>query len=260
MLQSNDPVHRHRLEVTSESENTVNRSHLLIHNVKNTDLTGYKVTARNKQGQMTWKFRISMLPDEKVMPRALPSPNYSVEKSPTPLSTEAHAFESVSTPEVIVKGAFTSVLRSGTEQVFRVCSTEEYELCKNLVSNHVLGGEYEQAIQVGSGVAMKYCSCGGAVMLPLLEHFVGLGEYTEQNVVGVMEQLLHGLSYLHWAGIACIGLGPASVAVEQGSGVVRIVDLSGGQRVSRVGVASELVSGRLNGRLNLERDIEFVGG
>lgn len=254
LLQENDPVRRHRLEVNSTHDNSIVRTSLTIHSVKATDLTMYKLNARNKQGQVTWKFRVAMLPDHKVMPKIPPSLDYSKEKNPVTLNTELHAFENVSTPQVILKGAFTNVLRSG-DFTYKVCSENEFGLIKGLVNNHVLAGGYDAAIQVGVGVALKYDRVG--VLTPLLEHVVGLGEYTENTIVKLMEGVLHGLSFLHWSNVGVVGLGAGSVVVD-GSGVVKIVDLSGGQRINRVGVESELVHGK-GGRLNLNADLEYVG-
>ncbi|ODM95048.1 Muscle M-line assembly protein unc-89 [Orchesella cincta] len=246
LLVADDPVHRRRLEVTTTVDNTLVRTELLIRKVKNTDLTVYKCTARNKQGQITWKFRVALLPDSLRLPSPNPALSYSLEKTPTPLSTEVHSFESVSTPEVVVKGCFTSVLKSGP-RVYKLSTNEEYDIARKLIHTHVLGGEYTQAIQIGSGVACSY----NTSVVGLLDHLVGLGSYTEQTVVSVVEQILHGLSYLHWCGVAGVGLGACSYGVDK-QGVVKILDLSAAQKINKIGVASEAIGKRTNVQANLE--------
>ncbi|XP_021952038.1 obscurin isoform X2 [Folsomia candida] len=204
-------------------------STLRFKEIRETDLTNYKIVARNKSGQLISRFRLR-LSDE---PQGDPVPetiNYEVESSPVNLSTDEIKVTSPS--QLLTHGKFGSVILVENSRLLKVATELEFKTSKILAHTNLFN--IHQATQIGNSVLLEDNSLNFDSSSNLLHYVSSLDSYSEQLLMNLVSQILDGLQYLHWQGLALLNLEPGNVLVTKNQ-KIKLVDFSAAQPVLKIG-------------------------
>jgi len=175
---------------------------------------------------------------------ALPELDYEAEESPVPL-TDGSPGQGYTFLTELHRGQFSLVAlcvdnSSNTTRVAKLLETTEenmeaasaeFEALRSLRHQRV-AALYEAYRMDKLNVLVMERLLG----VNVLTYFQQQHEYTEDMVAIVVGQILDGLQYLHWRGVAHLNLQPDNVVLASCRRLsVKLVDLGSAQRVSRLG-------------------------
>lgn len=159
-------------------------STLRFKEIRETDLTNYKIVARNKSGQLISRFRLR-LSDE---PQGDPVPetiNYEVESSPVNLSTDEIKVTSPS--QLLTHGKFGSVILVENSRLLKVATELEFKTSKILAHTNLFN--IHQATQIGNSVLLEDNSLNFDSSSNLLHYVSSLDSYSEQLLMNLVSQV-----------------------------------------------------------------------
>lgn len=166
-----------------EIVNEEGRSTLRIKEIGETDLTLYKIVARNKSGQMISRFRLR-LSDEPQEP-TVPESNYDNETTPVNISTDE--IKVSTSAQVLYQGHFNSVVLAENSRLLKVCTQHEFDISRNLA--HVNLFSIRQASQTGINILAEDNLIEYPSSSSLLHYISSLDEYSEQLLCNLVTQV-----------------------------------------------------------------------
>lgn len=235
---------RFQVEPADDATTTGGRCTLRIRSVQTIDSGCYKCLARNINGAVVCRARLSVSQVSPAMPNEREcSLDYQSELRATPFkgddgSTLTGAFE---LDRVLSRGRFSVVL-AGTERDSRrlvaiklapaesVDAGNERQLLTTLCHERLVRMEWacERDAQGLAWQVMEQLSG-----MDVLQYLSAQRVYTEQLVVRLITQVIDGLEYLHFRGICMLDLQPDNVVmVRQTQPFVKLVDFGQARRVS----------------------------
>jgi len=124
------------------------------------------------------------------------------------------------------------VILADKSRLVKVCTETEYKSTKKLAHRNLF--TTSQAVQVGSSILLEDNCLSYDGSSNLLAFISSLELYTEQLLMNFVAQILDGLQYLHWQGLALLNLEPGNVVVCKNHRV-KLVDFSTAQPVLKIG-------------------------
>nr|XP_019933189.2 obscurin isoform X5 [Aedes albopictus] len=174
--------------------------------------------------------------------------DYSYEKTPLKWSVEGNYNEKFSFMSEISRGRYSIVVKGlekatdkivvakiselGDERIAEA-TEREFEMLRTL--------RHERIASLLAAFKPKNTSIAALVMEKLqgadvLTYLSSRSEYSEQIVATIINQILDGLQYLHWRGIAHLDLQPDNIVMSSVRQVqVKLVDFGAAQPVSKLG-------------------------
>jgi len=159
------------------------RSTLRLKEIGETDLTVYKIVARNKSGQMISRFRLR-LSDEPIE-TSVPESNYDNEATPVNISTEE--IKVGTSAQVVYQGHFNSVVLAENSRLLKVCTQHEFDISRNLA--HVNLFSIQQASQIGINILAEDSLLEYPSSSNLLHYISSLDSYSEQLLCNIVTQV-----------------------------------------------------------------------
>jgi hypothetical protein len=169
-----------------EFEEEEGRSTLTFKEIKYTDLTNYKLVARNKSGQIISRFRLR--PSDESHSNIVPESLDYNQIETSPVNNTNEEIKCTSPLELLSQGKFGSVILTENSRLLKVCTEQEFNTSKNFA--HINLFTIQQATQVGSSILVEDNCLNYNSSCSLLHYISSLDYYTEQLLMNFISQVL----------------------------------------------------------------------
>jgi hypothetical protein len=160
-------------------------SKLTFKELRETDLTIYKIVARNKSGQIISRFRLRQS-DESREEASVPELKYDIEATPVNLSA-TEEIKVVTPIQLVSHGKFNSVILTENSRLLKVCTELEFKTTRKLA--HINLFSIQQASQIGHSILAEDNSLTHSSSCNLLQYISSLDIYSEQLLVNFVTQV-----------------------------------------------------------------------
>lgn len=174
--------------------------------------------------------------------------DYSYEKTPLKWSVEGNYNEKFSFMSEISRGRYSIVVKGLEKATDKIIVAKIFELGDERIAEAAEREfemlrtlRHERIASLLAAFKPKNTSIAALVMEKLqgadvLTYLSSRSEYSEQIVATIINQILDGLQYLHWRGIAHLDLQPDNIVMSSVRQVqVKLVDFGAAQPVSKLG-------------------------
>ncbi|XP_021696069.1 LOW QUALITY PROTEIN: obscurin [Aedes aegypti] len=174
--------------------------------------------------------------------------DYSYEKTPLKWSVEGNYNEKFSFMSEISRGRYSIVVKGLEKATDKIVVAKIFELGDERIAEAAEREfemlrtlRHERIASLLAAFKPKNTSIAALVMEKLqgadvLTYLSSRSEYSEQIVATIVNQILDGLQYLHWRGIAHLDLQPDNIVMSSVRQVqIKLVDFGAAQPVSKLG-------------------------